>query len=139
MRWRPSVLAMLGLGGAALLRGDDVTGKDRLLCAAVHVTQCTPDAECRSATPWELNVPQFVEVDLKNKTTTTTKASGENRSSPIGNVSREGGLIVFQGLQNGRAFSFVIQESSGLASVAVAGEDLTVSIFGACTPAPDGK
>ena len=124
---------------AAVLRGDDVTGRDRLLCTAVQSTQCTPDGECRSAPPWELNIPQFLEVDLKNKTATTTKASGENRSSPIGNVSREGGMIVFQGVQNERAFSFVISESTGMASIAVAREGSTVSIFGACTPMPEGK
>jgi hypothetical protein len=139
MRFQPSILALAALGAAAVLRGDDVAGKDRILCTAVQATQCTPDGQCKNALPWELNIPQFLEIDLKNKTATTTKASGENRSSPIGDVSREGGLIVFQGVQNGRAFSFVISEASGMASIAVAREDLTVSIFGACTPMPEAK
>ena len=140
MKSRLGIVIGLVLGGvSAISRGDDVTGKDRILCGAVHAAQCTPDGDCHTAPAWELNIPQFIEIDLKNKTVAATKASGENRSSPIGNVSREGGLIVFQGVQNGRAFSFVITESTGLASVTVAKEDMTVSIFGACTPLPDGK
>src|SRR5262245_20215997 len=139
MRFRTCAVALAAISAAAVLRGDDVTGKDRLLCTAVQSTQCTPDGECKSAPPWELNIPQFLEIDLKDKTATTTRASGENRSSPIGNISREGGLIIFQGVQNGRAFSFVIAESSGMASIAVAREGLTVSIFGACTPTPEAK
>jgi hypothetical protein len=139
MRLQPALLALGALGVAAVLRGDDLTGKDRLLCTAVHVMQCTSDGECQNTTPQQLNLPEFVEVDLKARMVSTTKASGENRTSPIGNVTREGGLIVFQGVQTGRAFSFVIGESGGLASVSVAGEDMTVSIFGACTPLPDGK
>ena len=140
MKSRLGVLIGLVLGGvAAISRGDDVTGKDRILCGAVHAAQCTPDGDCHTAPAWELNIPQFIEIDLKNKTVATTKASGENRASSISNVSREGGQVVFQGVQNGRAFSFVITESTGLASVTVAREDMTVSIFGACTPLPDAK
>ena len=134
------ILIGLVLGAVpAITRGDDLTGKDRLLCGAVHAAQCTPNGDCHTAPAWELNIPQFIEIDLKNKAVETTKASGENRASSISNISREGGLIVFQGVQDGRAFSFVITELTGMASVTVAREDMTVSIFGACTPLPDGK
>ena len=44
--------------------------------------------------------------------------------------------IVIQGFERGRAFGFVIEEASGQASVAVAREGVTVSVFGVCTPQP---
>jgi hypothetical protein len=84
--------------------------------------------------PWNLNIPQFIQVNLKDKTLSTTKASGENRSTPIRNLVREEGKIFLQGVELGRAFSFVIDEKSGMLSVAVAREGITVSVFGACTP-----
>jgi hypothetical protein len=124
--------AVAGLPGSA--SGDDLTGQDRLLCTAVEVTRCMESGTCTSELPWNLNIPQFMEVDLKAKTFATTKASGENRSSPIRTLVREEGLLVLQGFEAGRAFSFVIHEESGMASVAVARDGLTVSIFGACTP-----
>lgn len=139
MRLRRTVwiLAALTSTSAAVLRGDDVSGKDQLLCTVIEATQCTPDGECRSDDLSELNIPQFLVIDLKAKTVSTTKASGQQRSSPIGNLVRDGGLIVIQGLENGRAFSFEIDETNGMASMAVARDGVTISGFGVCTPLPD--
>ena len=133
------VLAALAWISAGVLSADDVSGKDHLLCTVIQATQCTPDGECRSDDVAELNIPQFLEIDLKAKTVSTTKASGQNRSSPIGNLVRDGGLIVLQGLENGRAFSFEIDEHNGMASMAVARDGLVVSAFGVCTPLPDAR
>lgn len=133
------VLAALAWISAGVLSADDVSGKDHLLCTVIQATQCTPDGECRSDDVADLNIPQFLEIDLKAKTVSTTKASGQNRSSPIGNLVRAGGLIVLQGYEDGRAFGFVIDEGNGVASMAVARDGSTVSAFGACTPVPDAK
>ena len=43
---------------------------------------------------------------------------------------------MLQGFENGRAFSFLIAEKTGRASIAVARDGLGVSVFGACTPLP---
>lgn len=115
-------------------RADDLSKQDLILCTAVSVMHCDDDGDCVADLPWNLNIPQFIQVNLKDKMLSTTKASGENRSTPITNLSREEGLIFLQGVQNGRAFSFVINEQSGMLSVAVAREGKVVSVFGACTP-----
>jgi hypothetical protein len=128
------VLSVLALPAAAL--ADNLTGQQMILCTAVQVTMCTDDGDCAIEAPWNLNVPQFIEIDLKDKKMSTTKASGENRSTPIRTLERDSGLIFLQGVEMGRAFSFVIVEKTGMASIAVAREGLTVSVFGACTPMP---
>ena len=110
-----------------------------MLCTAVQATVCDDAANCVIENPWDLNIPQFLEINLRDKTVSTTKASGENRSTPIRTLLREDGLIVLQGVEGGRAFSFVIEEKSGLLSAAVAREGKTVSVFGACTPMPAAK
>ncbi len=129
-----TILVTLLLSLPAAAQADDLSGADRFLCTAVQVTHCTETGECTTDLPWNLNVPQFIEVDLGAKTLATTKASGENRSTPIAQMYREEGLIVLQGLENGRAFSFMISEQTGAATVAVARQGLAVSVFGACTP-----
>jgi hypothetical protein len=132
----------LGLGFLALpraSRGDDLTGQDHILCTAVQATKCTADGDCTSEPPWNLNIPQFLEVNLKDRKVSTTPASGENRATPIKSLERENGLILLQGTEGGRAFSFVIVENTGMASIAVARDALTVSVFGACTPMPASK
>jgi hypothetical protein len=140
MRTRVGILAagVAALALSASASGDDLKGQDRILCTAVQATVCTTDGDCSIEAPWNLNIPQFIEINLKDKTASTTKASGENRMTPLLHVTRDDGLIVLQGFEMGRAFSFVITEETGFASIAVARQNLTVSVFGACTPMPSG-
>jgi hypothetical protein len=132
-------LRILGVVSALVLLApqfavaDDVHGADMLICASVEATVCSLDG-CEIGTPFIWDIPQFVEIDLKAKRLSTTAASGENRATPIKSLERKDGLIVIQGVENGRAFSFVITEETGVLSAAVAREELTVSVFGACTP-----
>jgi hypothetical protein len=110
-------LIVLGIALAATeLPADDLTNSESFLCTASQATICSATGECTSEPPWNLNIPSFVQVDLGSKTLSTTEASGERRS--------------------GRAFSFVIAEEDGMASVAVARDGLSVAVFGVCTPLP---
>ena len=54
--------------------------------------------------------------------------------TPIKNIERANGVIYLQGIEGGRAFSFVIAEGTGSFSVVVAIEGGTTTVFGACTP-----
>lgn len=136
LRFPSGAAAALALLSAFALpaSADDLTGADRLLCSATVVILCWETGECEEGLPYELNVPQFIEIDLEQKRLSTTKASGENRSSPIESLKREAGEIVLQGHERGRAFSFVISENTGRASVAVARDGISVAAFAACTP-----
>lgn len=130
------VLGATLLIASAPALADDVAGAERLLCATRVVVACSSDGECDSVSPTDIRVPQFVEVDLKHKRLATTKASGEDRSTEIVNVQRDAGRLVLQGYENGRAFSFVIEEKTGQSSMSVAMDGLSVALFGACTPLP---
>lgn len=120
---------------APLAHADSLVGAQALLCSSVKVTACPASEHCTTSLPWELNVPQFLQIDLAKEEMSTTQASGEARSTAIQSTMREDGMIVLQGVDNGRAFSFMIIEETGLMSVAVARDGITVSVFGACTPA----
>lgn len=113
---------------------DSLTDAKRFICSAVEASLCSAEGECASGLSWDLQIPQFVLVDLDRKTLSTTEASGENRSTPILSQVREDGHIFLQGIQMGRAFSMVLKEDSGRASMAIAMDGLTLGVFGACTP-----
>jgi hypothetical protein len=123
---------LAGLASGPLL-ADDLKGVNRFLCTAVQASVCFED-DCESGPAWDWNVPQFIQIDLDKKTLSTTPASGENRSTPIRNMERHDGLIVLQGFEKGKAFSFVIAEETGSVTVAVARDGVGVTVFGACTP-----
>jgi len=129
-----SLWIVVALAVPALASADDLSNQNLLLCTAVTAMHCHDDGECVIDIPANLNIPQFLQVNLKDKVLSTTKASGQNRSTPIRNLVREGGQIFLQGLEGGRAFSFVIDEESGSLSVGVAADGRVVSVFGACTP-----
>jgi hypothetical protein len=126
------ILLVVLLGPTAL--ADDVRGANRLLCTVIEATSCHDAEDCITDLPSAFNIPQFIEVDLTRKLLSTTQASLEPRQSPIGSITRGDGLVVIQGLEQGRAFSFIVNEQSGRLSAAVARDGITVTAFGACTP-----
>jgi hypothetical protein len=134
---------MLPLAAVALFSStalaDDLTGADGLLCSASTIVACGDDGECETLFPEDLNLPQFIEVDLKGKRLATTKASGLNRATPIQTLTRADGRIVVQGFEGGRAFSFVVDERSGHLTAAIARSSIAVSVFGSCTTLPASK
>ena len=115
---------------------DDLTGHDRFLCSIGDVTMCNVDWECETASPSRFNIPDFIVFDLDAGLLKTTEASHENRQTPILRVAREDGLIVLQGLEMGRAFSFNIDEVTGVLTAASARPGVFFGGFGVCTPLP---
>ena len=132
--FRNALVGLVVVLAASAVWADDLTGATRFLCASVQATKCLEGGECGIDLPWNLNIPEFIEVDLDAKKLSTTKASGENRATAISHLTREDGLIVLQGFEMGRAFSFVITEQTGRVTVAVATEGRAMSVFGSCTP-----
>jgi hypothetical protein len=128
-------IAILGVGVAGAVAAEDVTGVTRMICAAGQAQICLETGDCYAATPWELAVPDFVIIDTKKGTISTTKASGLNRSTEFSKTERSEGLIHLQGVEGGRAFSFVIDEKTGRLTAAIARDGISVTVFGACTAA----
>lgn len=126
-------MVLAGVLLAGVTYADPLTGVDRFICAASQVQICLEADTCYSAAPWELGVPEFVVIDLKKKTVSTTKSYDGKRSTTFGKPLKEDEKIIFQGFEGGRAFSFVIHEPTGYMTVAVARDGMVVSVFGACT------
>jgi hypothetical protein len=129
-------VGLILLMASGVVLADDLKGESSLLCTVIQAARCGLDGECTAGPAWRLNIPQFLEVDVEAKTISTTRASGEDRSTELKTVEREDGLIILQGVENGRAFSMVIVEETGLASIAVALEEKAVMGSAACTPMP---
>lgn len=135
MRFARPGLAAIAFGlVSTIASADDLTGAQKILCTSSEAIVCPADDLCERGPLSSWDVPQFLEIDLAQKRLSTTKASGLNRTTPIANLLRDKGKIVLQGYENGRAFSFLIDEKSGYASMAVVREDLVMTVFAACTP-----
>ncbi len=126
-------IATAGLLVGGLVQADNLDGVDKMICAAAQVQICIENDACYAASAEELGVPDFVLIDINKKMISTTKASDENRSTAFSSVSKENGYIYLQGIEGGRAFSFVIEEAGGHMTVSVARDGVAVNVFGACT------
>lgn len=113
---------------------DDVSDVDQILCATLQATRCTAELDCQTSSPKVFNIPDFIEIDLVNKQLQTTKASGQNRVTPISSLAQENGIAYIQGMQGGRLFSLVIDEQSGNLTAVMASNGKAVSAFAVCTP-----
>jgi hypothetical protein len=113
---------------------DNVIGEDRMLCSIVEVSFCSPGGPCEQGPPWSWNVPDFIEVDLIDKELRTTKASGQNRKTPIRSITRDNGDLVLAGAEQGRSFVISVREVTGELTVTVAAWGQGGVGFGTCTP-----
>ena len=129
------ISTLLVLTACVAAHADDVTDKDRILCSSTKVMLCVEDGLCFEISVLDADAPQFLIIDTKKKTVATTEASGDNRESPVANMSRTEGRIFLQGVENNRAYSILIEEKFGRFSAAIARDGITVSAFGACTDA----
>jgi hypothetical protein len=136
---RPSenVTRLLTAGTLSLLccgavLAEDLSGSDSLLCYGLSATRCELGAACEALAPWQLNLPDFVKLDLRGKRIHTTAASSEERETPLQSVQRDNGTILIHGSQGGRAFSWLIDEMSGDGTLSVAGHGQGVTVFTVC-------
>lgn len=130
-------IALAAIAVSSPAQTDHVGDATRLLCSASTVVACYSDGECESGPAWVLNVPELIVVDLETESlSTTTETSFAPRRTPVDKVRREQGLLLLEGLEQGRAFSIAITEDIGTLSGAIILEDLVVTVFGVCTPMP---
>ena len=132
---KKNIMIVAALAATGLAYAENLEGVDRMVCASAQVQICIEYDTCYTAAPMDLDIPEFVVIDTDDKTISTTKASGENRSTTFNSVEKEEGTIYLQGVEGGRAFSFVIDEATGRMTVAVSRDGMSVSVFGACTDA----
>ncbi len=126
-------LGLLLLVSAPAL-GDLLVDADRLLCVPGTVSHCVEGQPCHSGAPEGVNIPEFIEVDLKRKTLAATAASEEDRTTSVQKVTRQDGIIYLQGVEYGRAFNMMISEQTGDLVFMVATSGQTATMFGDCTP-----
>lgn len=115
--------------------GGDFDGSRPLLCAAIFSTECNAETQkCKSGAPWNINFPVFSEIDFKNKSISTVDAYKNERETRIESIDHlPDGRLSLQGDDGVYAWSMLISEETGSATLSAAGEEIGFIIFGACT------
>ena len=125
--------ALLAL--SAGLAADDLTGSQSFICSAWHAAVCNTEGACDDTEAWRLNMPDFLRVDLRGKELVTPERSDQPRASPIETIAREGRQLFLSGRQEQRAWTWIVNETSGEGVLALVSENSSVTLFTVCTSA----
>ena len=130
-KWRV-VVGSLGLAFAACVWADNIADSNELLCYGWSAARCDTEAECEVTAPWRLNMPDFLKIDLDDQLVTTTGGEVEQRETPIATVVRENGLLIMQGQQEGRVYSWIITETTGEGTLTIGTPGEGIMVFTVC-------
>ena len=110
-----------------------IDGTKPLICSTIETFDCQPGGDCLKGLAEAIDAPQFFFLDFEKGMARTVRAGGEERTSEIRASQAEGGELILQGTQLGRAWSATIGQESGAMVLAVAGDGVAFVVFGACT------
>lgn len=116
----------------ALAMAADQDKSADILCSVSKVIECDPHGECVISSAEEINIPQFLKIDLIGKTMADGSVKDSPKKSAIRSMVRENGEIIMQGSENGRGFTMVVDEESGKFSATISEDSFGFILFGAC-------
>ena len=112
----------------------DFDGSRQLLCAIIEAFECGLDGDCLELEAEDMNIPEFLNINFKEKKISGTRENGELTTTKIKNMVRTEGNLILQGIENGRAWSMVIAEATGKMVLTASGDQVGFVLFGACLP-----
>jgi hypothetical protein len=127
------IVGLFAVTGPAIGADAKFDGSVPLLCVPIEITECDQGGGCYQGTAEDVNLPQFIRVNLKEKVLSGVGDSAD-RTTPIDFMERENGKIVLHGGQRGRGWTALITEETGKLVATISDEGTAFIIFGACTP-----
>jgi hypothetical protein len=117
----------------------DFDGSKPLLCAVTSMSECTPNDGCQKTTLEETGMPQFLKVDVPNKTVTPAMPIEGRKPTPIERMERIEGKLILQGAEegvekvhDGLGWTAAISEETGRFILSASGDEVAFVTFGAC-------
>jgi hypothetical protein len=125
-------IAVLLFASAGVSLASDFDGSKKLRCVPTDATECAGAGKCERVTVEEINIPRWITVDFKKKKLSGTDSDGEDETTAIENVQTANGNTILQGAEGGRAWSMVIDQTTGDMTAAIAGDETGFVLFGVC-------
>jgi hypothetical protein len=107
-------------------------GSVSLVCVPIEIIECVAAGECFNSTAEDVNLPQFIKVDVKAKMLSAAEEGG--KKAEIKHLEHTNGRMIMHGGQEGRGWTLVISEETGKMSATISEDQAGFIIFGACTP-----
>jgi hypothetical protein len=125
------ILVFALVPGVAVAAGLD--GTTPILCAVMGITECDRWGACEGIDGSSMGLPPFVRVNVGGKALEATDGSGRKTAIHSSTLVKEPARLILQGGEQGRAWSVVIDQTTGEMTAAVADHDGGFLMAGACT------
>ena len=107
-------------------------GSSNMICATFSITACVDGIRCADGEARTFDMPEFMWVDFKKKSIHADYDSEKTADSSFKNFQSTGSQLIIQGVENDHGWSMAISKETGRMSLAVVGEEVTFTMFGAC-------
>ncbi len=126
-----SISMMLALM-STMAFASDFDGSKRLLCAVVETVECNKLAACIAGPPETIYAPDFFRLDLKAKRMSAERFGKKIDETKIASVYKLEDRIVFQGMEDNRGWSGVLDKNSGRLTMSASDNGFSFLLFGSC-------
>ena len=107
-------------------------GSSNMICATFSITACVDGITCANGEARTFDMPEFMWVDFKKKSIHADYDSEKTADSAFKNFQSTDSQLIIQGVENNHGWSMAISKETGRMSLAVVGEEVTFTMFGAC-------
>ena len=135
LKWVGAAALLATAGNAVALDTSEPS-----LCAVAQVNECLDGFGCEEVLPEMVSAPTFIWVDMKKNRIRTNQ---NDDGATIANKVELDGRHILQGAEDGdpdasdgAGWTLSIEDSTGRFAAAIAIEQATLSLFGACTELP---
>ncbi len=132
-------VALLVLAIFSPASAEDFGKANRLVCSVTKAFECEPDSGCEETSAKEINLPQFIKVDIKKKHITGIRPGGRTSETRIQSVQHMDEKLILQGAEDGRkgvrdgvGWTVAVMEDTGEMVLTASGDMVGFVAFGAC-------
>jgi len=107
-----------------------------MICAVTQALACQKGGDCQSGSATDSNMPVLLKINPGKNEIVSKKEDGETKTSTIKQTTTDqaGRFVVYQGVEQGGAWSTVIDKTTGSMTISVAaGENDAYVVFGSCS------
>lgn len=106
------------------------------ICAFSDVYECETVAGCKRAHLHDINVPEFIVIDLDKKQLTGAAIGHTNRTEDIEGISSTDKLVFIHGTQDEESWNATITLETGEMAGGITSGTSSFALFGNCTTKP---
>jgi hypothetical protein len=127
------VLIVLGALAPGVTEAAEFDGSAPILCAVMEVIECDRGGGCESIEAADMGLPPFLRVSVGAKAIEATDGSGRKTPIDSSTLVKEQERLLLHGGEQGRAWSVVIGQKTGVMTAAIVDQNGGFLVSGTCT------